>query len=137
MNDAADVRQLFEGLYESLATGDTSPWADALADDAVVIGTDEAEWWQGKDEAMNVIRVQVQELHDAGVRYSANDPQVRAAADVILVADRPTAVLADGTTLPMRLTVAATRDGGALLIRQLHISVGVANEEVLQQELTV
>jgi uncharacterized protein (UPF0548 family) len=137
MDDAADVRQLFEGLYGSLETGDASSWADALADDALVIGTDEAEWWQGKDAAMNVIRMQVQELHDAGVRYSASDPQVSMAADVILVADRPTAVLADGTALPMRLTVVATRDGGALLIRQLHISVGMANEEVLQQDLTV
>ncbi len=137
MNDMADVRQLFEGLYGSLATGDPTPWADALDDDALVIGTDEAEWWQGKDTAMRFIGAQVRELHEAGLRYSGSDPQVSAAGDVVWVADRPTAVLGDGTNLPMRLTVVATRDGGSLVIRQLHLSVGAPNEEVLQQELTV
>jgi ketosteroid isomerase-like protein len=137
MNDVADVRQLFDGLYESLAAGDSTPWADALAEDALVIGTDEAEWWQGRDTAMKFIGAQVQELHEAGLRYSGSDPQVSAAGDVVWVADRPTAALGDGTTIPMRLTVVATRDGGSLTIRQMHLSVGAANEDVLQQELTV
>ena len=137
MDDASDVRQLFDGLYDTLATGDASPWADALAEDALVIGTDEAEWWQGKEAAMRVIQAQVTELHEAGLRYSGSDPQIAGAGDVIWVADRPAAVLPDGTSLPLRLTVVATRDGDALVIRQLHVSVGAPNEEALQQQLTV
>jgi hypothetical protein len=137
MNDTADVRRLFDGLYESMADGDPTPWAEALAEDVVVIGTDEAEWWQGRDTAMKFIGVQVQELHEAGLRYSGSDPQVSAAGDVVWVADRPTAVLGDGTSVPLRLTVVATRGGGTLTIRQMHLSVGAPNEEVLQKELTV
>ncbi len=59
------------------------------------------------------------------------------AGDVIWVADRPAVVLPDGTSLPLRLTAVATRDGGALVVRQLHVSVGAPNEEALQQQLTV
>ena len=137
MDDASDVRQLLDGLYDTVATGDASPWAAALAEDALVIGTDEAEWWQGREAAMRVIQAQVAELQEAGLRYSGSDPQVAGMGDVLWIADRPAAVLPDGTTLPLRLTMVATRDGGALVVRQLHLSVGAPNEEALQQQLTV
>jgi hypothetical protein len=137
MDDAEDVRRLFDGLYETLTTGDPTPWADALAVDAMVIGSDEAEWWQGRDTAMRFIGTQVRELHEAGLRYSGSDPQVSSAGDVVWVADRPAAVLADGTSLALRLTAVATREAAALVIRQVHLSVGAPNEEILQQGLTV
>jgi ketosteroid isomerase-like protein len=137
MDDASDVRRLFDSLYDILATGDASPWADAIAEDALVIGTDEAEWWQGREAAMRVIQAQVAELHEAGLRYRGSDPQVAGAGDVVWVADRPEAVLPDGTSLPLRLTAVATRDGGVLVLRQVHLSVGAPNEEALQQQLTL
>ncbi len=121
----------------SLETGDATVWGDALAEDALVIGTDEVEWWQGRSAAMNLIREQVRELHEAGVRYAGSDPQVVEAGDVLWVADRPDVVLPDGTAMPARVTAVVTRDGDAVLIRQMHVSVGAPNEEVLQQELTV
>ena len=121
----------------SLETGDATVWADALAEDALVIGTDEVEWWQGRSAAMSLIREQVRELHEAGVRYSGSDPQVVEAGDVLWVADRPDVVLPDGTAMPARVTAVVTRDGDAVLIRQMHVSVGAPNEDVLQQELTV
>ena len=45
---------------------------------------------------MSVIQQQVTELHEAGVRYAASDPQVNEVADVYWVADHPNVVLADG-----------------------------------------
>jgi ketosteroid isomerase-like protein len=137
MGASARVREMWNGLLGTLETGDASAWASALAQDAVVIGTDEAEWWQGRDAALNVITVQVRELHEAGVRYGGSDPQVSEAGDVLWVADRPHVVLADGTATPTRLTAVLTRDGDTLLIRQLHLSIGASNEEALQQQLTL
>jgi hypothetical protein len=128
---------MWDGLLRSLETGDVTAWADALADDALVIGSDEVEWWQGKGAAMDVLQAQVRELHEAGVRYGRSDPQVVEWGDVLWVADRPEVVLPDGSAVPARITAVVTRDGGALVIRQLHASVGAPNEEVIQQELTV
>ena len=108
-----------------------------MAEDALVIGTDEAEWWQGKAAAVSVIQQQVRELHEAGVRYSSSDPQVNSVADVYWVADRPNVVLGDGTTVPARFTAVATLVGDSLLLRQVHVSIGAPNDEVLQQQLTL
>ena len=137
MDAAARVRELWAGLYATLEIGDASAWADALAEDALVIGTDDAEWWQGRSTALSVITEQVRELHEAGARYSGSDPQVRQSGDVLWVADRPSVVLADGTAVPARFTAVLTRDGDTLLIEQLHVSIGAPNEEVLQQSLTL
>jgi ketosteroid isomerase-like protein len=137
MGGSARVRELWNRLLETLETGDASAWASALAEDAVVIGTDAAEWWEGRDAALSVIEVQVRELRDAGVRYGGSDPQVTEVGDVLWIADRPHVVLADGTVMPTRLTAVLTRDGDSMLIRQLHMSIGASNEEALQQQLTV
>ena len=52
MDGAVAVRELWSRLLATLETGDASAWADALAEDALVIGTDDVEWWQGKAAAM-------------------------------------------------------------------------------------
>jgi hypothetical protein len=137
MDGDVAVRELCSRLLETLETGDASAWADALADDALVIGTDDAEWWQGKAAAVSVIQQQVAELHEAGVRYSSSDPQVESVAGVYWVADRPNVVMGDGTTMPARFTAVATLVGDSLLLRQVHVSIGAPNEEVLQQHLTL
>jgi hypothetical protein len=134
---AADMTCLLNTFYSSIATGDTSAFAELLAPDVLVIGTDEAEWWQGKNDAMKVIQAQVSEMHVAGMQLIGGDPQVVEASHVVWAADRPTLQLEDGTSVPLRLTAIATRDGEALLIRQMHLSSGVPNEEIVQQELTV
>jgi ketosteroid isomerase-like protein len=46
---ASEMRQLLAKLYAAFDTGDTADWEQGLAPDVLVIGTDEAEWWQGKD----------------------------------------------------------------------------------------
>lgn len=137
MNAAADMAELLSALYASLSTGDASVWEDSFASDVLVIGTDDAEWWQGKDAALRAIDAQVTELHDAGVRYTGGEAQIGGAGDTVWAADRPTVRLADGTTVPLRVTAVATREGDTLVMRQMHVSVGVPNDEIVQQNLTV
>jgi hypothetical protein len=137
MNAAADMAELLSALYATLSTGDASAWHESFGSDVLVIGTDDAEWWQGKDAALRVIDAQVTELHDAGARYAGGEAQIAGAGDTVWAADRPTLRLADGTTVPLRVTAVATREGDALVIRQMHVSVGAPNDEILQQNLTL
>ncbi len=137
MTAASDMTDLLNTFYSSISTGDASVIADSLAPDALVIGTDEAEWWQGKDDVLRVMQAQVGEMHDAGIRFTGGEPHVVDSGDVVWAADRPTLHLEDGTSVPLRLTAVATRDGDALLIRQMHLSGGAPNEEIVQQELTL
>jgi len=53
------MRQLLANLYAAFATGDTADWEKGLAPDALVIGTDAAEWWEGKDRILPVLRAQM------------------------------------------------------------------------------
>jgi hypothetical protein len=131
------MRRLLADLYAAFATGDTAEWEKGLALDALVIGTDDVEWWQGRDRVLPVIRAQTAEMHGAGVRLIGGEPVIASSGDAVWAADRPTMHLADHTKLPLRLTLLATQDNDVLLVRQAHPSVGVPNEEVLSQSLTV
>ena len=131
------MRQLLANLYAAFATGDTSVWGKGLAPDTVIIGTDDVEWWDGKDRILPVLRAQMAEMHGAGVRLTGGAPQIAANAGTVWAADRPTMHLPDHTEVPLRPTLLATQDNDTRIVRQLHLSVGAPNEEVLSQTLTV
>jgi hypothetical protein len=131
------VNQLLTNFYASFSSGLPTGWEDSLADDVVVIGTDQAEWLQGKDQVVPVLQAQMTEMSEAGMRVEAGERRIGAAGGAVWVADAPTMWLADDTALTMRLTAVATTDGERLQVKQLHVSVGVPNEDVLRQTLTV
>lgn len=132
-----DVTTLLLGLYDSYTTGDPSVWESHLAPDVVSIGTDEAEWWQGRDAFLLAARAQLAEMIAAGIRVTPGDPTITDRGSFVLVADRPTLHLPDGTMTGVRLTLALSRVDEALAIEQMHLSVPVSNEDVLSLTLTV
>lgn len=138
MNDIERMAAFLNELYASFASGDPTVWIDSLAADAVLIGTDPAEWWQGKDGLTDVVVAQLGEMNSAGMRLVGGpNPHIVAHNGGGWIADRPVLHLKDGTEVPLRLTLLASVQDGALLIQHMHLSVGVANEEMLQQELTI
>ena len=132
-----DVTALLTTLYDSYATGDPSPWENHLTPDVLCIGTDEAEWWQGRDAFLSAARAQLAEMIAAGIRVTPGDPTITDRDSHVLVADRPTLHLPDGTTIGVRLTLALSRVDETLTIEQMHMSVPASNEDVLRQTLTV
>jgi hypothetical protein len=68
---------------------------------------------------------------------TAGDPQAYQEGSVGWVADRARVGLLDGQTIPFRLTMVCHREDGDWKVVQWHISVGVANEEVVGKELTI
>jgi hypothetical protein len=134
---ASKMGDLLDNLYAAFETGETENWEHGLAPDAVVIGTDDVEWWQGGDDVLPILRAQVAEMHEAGVRIRRGQSLIAATADTVWAADRPIMMLADGTEVQLRLTAVATPHNDRLLVRQLHFSIGVPNEEVLSEPLTV
>jgi ketosteroid isomerase-like protein len=90
MSATSEMADLLKTFYSSISTGDPSAFAASMASDVLVIGTDEVEWWQGKDEVLRVMEAQVSEMHDAGIRFTGGDPQVFDSGDAVWAADRPT-----------------------------------------------
>ena len=130
------ARELLTNFYAAFSTGLPTGWEDSMAEDVIVIGTDDAEWLQGRDRVAPVLQAQMAEMSAAGMRVDADDPQVGVAGSTVWVADQPTLRMADGAPVSMRLTFVATEEDGRLVVKQLHVSVGVPNEEVFNQTLT-
>ena len=130
------IRALLDSIYESISSGDASAYFAHIDDDAVMIGTDEAEWWQGREAARPIIEAQLSEMSRAGIRMTAGDPVVGEGGGAVWVSDRPTIHLPDGSSQQLRATLVATRDGDRLVVRQMHLSAPAPNQEVVQMELT-
>ena len=137
MTNRDDLADLLASIYASFAGGDVSTFADRLADDATMIGTDEAEWWDSKAAALPVIQSQLEEMGEAGISLAGGDAVFGERGDVVWAADRPTMTLPDGTTASLRATVVAVREGDRLVVKQMHLSAPAPNEELVQTSLTV
>ena len=131
-----DMRVLLGRMYDSFASGDPTVWTSNVADDIIGIGTETAEWWDGREVIERIAGTQVKELSNAGARLAAGDPRIFEHGNVVWSVDRPVLHLSDGSATPLRVTAIAVSDGGPLQLKHFHYSVGAMNEEIFQQELT-
>jgi hypothetical protein len=130
-----DMRVLLDRMYNSFASGDAAVWTSVAAD-AIGIGTDADEWWEGREAIVRIAGTQVKEMSNAGVRLTAGDPRIFQHGDSVWSIDQPVLHLGDGTTAPLRVTAIAVSESGNLKLKHFHYSVPATNEEVFQQELT-
>jgi hypothetical protein len=131
-----DMRELLDRMYDSFASGDAIVWTESVADDAIGIGTDVDEWWEGREVIGHIAGTQVQEMSRAGVRLAAGDPRIFQHGDAVWSVDQPMLHLGDGTATPLRVTAVAVSQAGRLKLKHFHYSAPSVNEEVFQQELT-
>lgn len=131
-----DIKALLAAIYASFASGDAAAYLDNFADDMVAIGTDEAEYWVGRNSMAPVVRAQLGEMSEAGIRLEPGDAESGESGDAVWASDRPTIHLPDGSSQRLRATILATRDGDRLFVRQMHLSAPAPNQEVVHMELT-
>lgn len=137
MQPSSELKQLVLRTYEALASGDTTFYERHLShhEGVLIIGSDPSEWWIGYDTITQVFKAQMQEL--GGVSCIPGDPQAYSLGDVGWVADCPKFRLPDGTELPVRMSIVFVKEDGVWKVSHQHISIGVSNQEVVGQELTV
>ena len=131
MRESPELIALVERMYAAQAAGDVE-WLSTLlsaSDDALTIGTDAAEWWEGS-QIRDRWRAQV-EAFGGTARMTATRLRAFEDGDVGWVADEPQVVLPNGTTLPFRITAVFRREDGEWRMVQGHTSVGVPNEDAL------
>lgn len=132
-----DIAALLTDFYASFAGGSASGWADHVAEDALCIGTDEDEWVDGRAAILAIFDAQLPEMSAAGISLTGGDAVVREHGELVVISDRPTIHLADGSSQALRVTVAARRADGKLLVHQMHLSAPAPNDEVVQTDLTL
>jgi hypothetical protein len=134
MRRSAEVRDTLLRFYEVFPAGDLEGFAQIITHEdegVVVIGTDPAQWTEGREQWLAAREAVVHEME--GLRFEAGEePHGYEEGSMGWVADRPRAVLPDGDAISTRLTGVVRQEGGKWRLVHIHISVGVPDEEVVE-----
>jgi len=134
MRRSAEVRDTLLRFYEVFPAGDLEDFAQIITHEdegVVVIGTDPAQWTEGREQWLAARQAVVREME--GLRFEAGEePQGYEEGSMGWVADRPKAVLPDGNAISTRLTGVVRQEEGEWRLVHIHISVGVPDEEVVE-----
>ncbi|HZS88567.1 MAG TPA: nuclear transport factor 2 family protein [Chloroflexota bacterium] len=135
MPDIDDLKTTWARVKESISRGDGNQLDQLLARrEAVrIIATDPQEWWD-RWQFLAVVPGQVEGM---GGPFEIRSEALEAYREgtVGWIADRLTAHLRDGSTIPFRATGVFHLEDGQWRIVQMHWSLGVTNEETLGVEL--
>lgn len=125
-----------ERFAESIRARDLDTLSAVISEDedVVFIGTDPDEWWIGHDTIVSVYAQQLEALGPEGVGLAAFDVSAYEQGQAGWFAGR-TALVADGDAVPVRISGAARKVEGNWRIVQLHVSIGIPNEQVVGVEL--
>jgi ketosteroid isomerase-like protein len=137
MDRSGEVEALVLACYESWRTGDIAVFESLLANDETVlmVGTDPEEWWSGPNAVIEALRSLLPQTAD--LELLPGHPQAFESGDVAWFADRAAWVLPNRTEVPFRMTGVVIREAGGWKMLQTHLSIGVANEDVIGRELPV
>jgi ketosteroid isomerase-like protein len=136
MQRSPEMESVLREFYDGMKRGDAGAVGDLVAagDEVLCIGTDPVEWWEGHDKTVQVWKEQMDAM-GGGIELVGGNPRAYESGDVGWFQDRPSFLLPGGSEVPTRLTGVATRQGGRWKLVQVHISIGIANEEAVGREL--
>jgi hypothetical protein len=126
---STNARKTLDAFVSAFNDGDADAVLALFASsgDVLGIGTDPKEWWLGRATLDPVLVAQLREM--GGAQFHVEET---AGSDRWL-ACRCSIGLPGGPGFPARLTMVYSADH---LIEHFHLSIGVANEEVVGQTLT-
>jgi ketosteroid isomerase-like protein len=130
---SVEVKELMTRFYEAASKGDFESLNGLVSrrTGIVWIGTDSNEWWESPEAVFQAWQAQTAALNGPAPITSGNLTAYQR-GEVAWVSDRPTFHLPDGRSLPLRLTAVWMREPEGWRVVQVHMSLGVANESVLQ-----
>jgi ketosteroid isomerase-like protein len=133
MRRSVEVRDALLRFYEVFSAADLEGFAHVIAQEDVgvlVIGTDPGDWAEGRERWIAAREALTHAME--GLRLEAGEePRGYEEGSMGWVADRPRAVLPDGT-ISTRLTGVVRQEEGEWRFVHIHLSVGVPDEEVVE-----
>jgi hypothetical protein len=133
MRCSAEVRDTLLRFYEVFSALDLEGFAQIIAQEdegVLVIGTDPGDWAEGRERWIGAREALTHSME--GLRLEAGEePRGYEEGSMGWVADRPRAVLPDGT-ISTRLTGVVCQEEGESKLVHIQLSVGVPDEEVVE-----
>jgi ketosteroid isomerase-like protein len=132
MKESAAVREGILLFYERFSAGDADGFAQRIADVAgvSVIGSGPNEGHDDRESWIDAYRTQIAAL---GLTLRAGDPRGYEEGTLGWGVDHPSFVFDDGSYVPTRMTAVLRNEANDWKIVHLHFSVGVPDEEAIQQ----
>ena len=136
MERAPELIELADSYTRALVTGDMQAFADMSSthESFLVIGTDELEWWDNRNDFLKLVAVQLTEMGiesvETGTTVAWKDGTFG------WVATDLTMMLAHGVEVRMRMTLIFRREGPYWRVVHAHSSNGVPNADVIGFDIT-
>ncbi len=137
MEQSDELRDLTLRFYEATTTGDLSFFDRYVSrqEEAMFLGTDPNEWWEGFEALREAMRAQSEAL--GGMQIVAGQLQAYREGGVGWVIDRDASFrLPDGRDIPFRSTLVFRREDGEWKLVHGHSSIGVRNEAMFGEDVT-
>lgn len=136
MERSSEIEEGLRALTAAMSAGDGAGVEKLLSTQALrMVGSDPAEYW-GPDAADATAKLLAQvEAMGGQFQFEAGAPEGYAEGDAGWVADQLTLRMPDGNAMPLRFTGVLHREDGSWKFVQAHLSVGLANEEAIGEEL--
>ena len=136
MKQSTELKEFYLKSCEAQTKGDYSFFERYFSkkDGVLAIGTDPAEWWTGYDNITRVFKAQLEET--GGFEIQPGNSMAYSDGSVGWIAGQPTLKLPDGTEFSLRLTAVLQKEQDDWKVVQWHFSLGVSNEDVLDETLT-
>ncbi len=132
MQASTELRNIIAGWFESVSRGDPS-WTDrhiSRKDGVRLVGTDPSEVLEGEKVA-EFLREEVKAMGGV-VKASLGEVEAYQEGSVGWGLARPTLTLPDGRQVSPRWSAVFHQEDEAWKLVQLHASVGVSNEQLLE-----
>jgi ketosteroid isomerase-like protein len=126
-----EIEQVLRGIMDGMGRSDVDEIARLTSHDACVlaIGSDASEWAEGHDDIMQLFRASTPE-GEFGVRVGLDDVTAFREGSVGWAAGHGYFEM-EGSRVQVRLTAVAHQEAGDWKAVQLHASIGVPNERML------
>jgi ketosteroid isomerase-like protein len=136
MRQSAEVRDTLLSFYEMFSAPDLEGLARIITQEAdesvLVIGTDPGDWLEGRERWIAARKALMEGMWEGLSLEAGEEPRGYEEGLMGWVADRPSLVTADGTTITTRLTGVVRQEGEGWRLVHVHLSVGVPDEEVVE-----
>ncbi len=139
MEQSDELRDLTLRFYEAVTTGDLSFLERHVSrqEEAVFVGTDPNEWWEGFEAFVEAMRAQAEAMGGDGLQVVSGQLRAYRQGSVGWTIDGDASFrLPDGTEIPFRNSAVYLQEDGEWKLIHAHTSIGVRNEELFGEDVT-
>jgi ketosteroid isomerase-like protein len=136
VEESAEIKSRVIAYYDALQRCDLAFLEQFLSKEEclVAIGTQPDEWYSGRDALLKKYKVELESTGGAGFTLTPSGVMAYSEGSVGWAVDRPTVRMSNGSGVTTRFTFLFHREDGQWKLVQGHMSVGIPDEQLMEQE---